>query len=71
MHSPAMIIVTNHLLELRAEAAANRLANQAQSARGERRGRATAALNGLRSLLVSPAEKPIGLPKLTDYPYRS
>ena len=71
MHSPAMVIVTNHLLELRAEADANRLAKGAQGARGERRGRFTAAFSGLRSLLVSPADKPIGLPKLTDYPYRS
>lgn len=71
MHSPAMIIVTNHFLELRAEAEANRLAKQSQSARGERRGRIAAALSGLRSLLLSPAERPLGLPKLTDYPYRS
>lgn len=67
-HSPALIIATNHLLELRAEADANRLAKQAQ---GERRGRVTAAFSSLRSLLVSPADKPMGLPKLTDYPYRS
>ena len=70
-HSPAMIIATNHLLELRAEANANRLAKQSQGTRGERRGRVTAAFSNLRSLLVSPADKPIGLPKLTDYPYRS
>jgi hypothetical protein len=71
MFSPAMIIITNHLLELRAEADANRLAKIAQSARGDRRGRIAAALAGFRSLLISPADKPMGLPKLTDYPYRS
>jgi hypothetical protein len=71
MHSPAMIIITNHLLELRAEADANRLAKKAQGARGESRGRIAAAFSSLRSLLLSPAERPIGLPKLTDYPYRS
>jgi hypothetical protein len=71
MYNPAMVIITSRLLELRAEADANRLAKQAQSARGDRRGRVTAAFSGLRSLLVSPADKPMGLPKLTDYPYRS
>ncbi len=71
MYNPAMVIITSRLLELRAEADANRLAKQAQSARGERRGRIAAAFSGLRSLLLSPVERPLGLPKLTDYPYRS
>ena len=71
MQSPAMIIITNHLLDLRAEASANRLAKEAKSARGESRGRIAAAFSSLRSLLVAPADKPMGLPKLTDYPYRS
>jgi hypothetical protein len=70
MHSPAMIIITNHLLELRAEAEANRLAKMAQNARGTRRGPIAGAFSSLRSLLSS-AEQPMGLPKLTDYPYRS
>jgi len=66
MYSPAMIIVTSHINELQAEAAANRLAKKAPRARGERSGRAMASL---RSLLDSQA--PIALPKLTNYPYRS
>jgi hypothetical protein len=70
MHSPAMIIITNHLLELRAEAEANRLAKLAKNARGTRRGPIAGAFSSLRSLL-GPAEQPMGLPKLTDYPYRS
>lgn len=71
MHSPAMIIVTNHLLELRAEAEANRLAKLAQNARGTRRGPIAGAFSSLRSLLATPSEPSLGLPKLTDYPYRS
>jgi hypothetical protein len=67
VHSPAMIIVTNHIFELHAEAAANRLAKGAESKSSSR---IAAALNSVRSLL-SPADAPAALPKLTDYPYRS
>ncbi|HKG18661.1 MAG TPA: hypothetical protein VKB00_02905 [Candidatus Limnocylindrales bacterium] len=70
MQSPAMIIITNHLLELEAEAAANRLAKQAKAARPESRRRFAEALNAFRSLL-SVSDSPIGLPKLSEYPYRS
>jgi hypothetical protein len=69
MYSPAMIIVTSHINELQAEAAANRLAKKAPRARGERPGQIGNALASLRSLLDSQA--PIALPKLTNYPYRS
>ena len=74
MHSPAMIIAVNHIFELQAEAAANRLANEAKQAkRPESRSssRIAAALNSVRSLFGNSAEGPMVLPKLTDYPYRS
>ena len=71
MQSPAMIIITNHIQELQAEAAANRLAKQAKSARPESRGRFAEALDAFRSLLSVPSDTPMGLPKLTEYPYRS
>ena len=71
MHSPAMIIVTNHIFELQAEAAANRLAKQAKRSESRSSSRIAAALNSVRSLLANPAEGPTVLPKLTDYPYRS
>ena len=71
MHSPAMIYVTNHLIELQAEAAANRLAKEAKRSASPSRSRISAALTSLRSLLANPSEGPMPLPKLNDYPYRS
>ena len=71
MQSPAMIIITTHLLELQAEAAADRLAKQAKSARPESRGRLAEALDAFRSLLSVSSDTPMGLPKLSEYPYRS
>jgi hypothetical protein len=71
MRSPAMIIVTNHIFELHAEAAANRLANEARRSESRRNSRIAAALTSLRSLLSNPADDPMALPKLTEYPYRS
>jgi hypothetical protein len=70
VQSPAMIIVNQHIEELQAEAAANRLANQAKSTRGES-AQVAAALSSLRSLLGRPVETPLALPRLSDYPYRS
>ncbi len=71
MFSPAIIIVTSHQLELQAEAAANRLAKQAKRPENPKSSRFAATLTSLRSLLSNPAEGPMGLPKLNDYPYRS
>jgi hypothetical protein len=74
VHSPAMIIITNHLLELHAEADANRLAKQAKQAqRSESKSsnRIAAALASLRSVLSNSDAAATPLPKLTDYPYRS
>ncbi len=71
MHSPAMIIVTNHIFELHAEAAANRLAKGAKRPESKSSSRIAGALNSVRSILRTPAENPPALPKLSDYPYRS
>ena len=71
MHSPALIIASQRLLDLQAEAAANRLAKQAKRPARRSSSRVAAAAASLRSLLANSAEAPIQLPKLTDYPYRS
>jgi hypothetical protein len=69
MFSPALIVANQKINELQAEAAAQRLAKKARSARGESRGRLAAALSTVRSL-VSFDASPV-VPKLTDYPSRS
>ena len=71
MYSPAMIIALDHVNELQAEAAANRLAKQAKSPESRSASRIAVALTSVRSLLANSAEGPTILPKLTDYPYRS
>jgi hypothetical protein len=71
MFSPAMIIAQDHINELKAEAAANRLAQQAKSPASRSASRIAATLTSVRSLLANSAEGPTILPKLTDYPYRS
>ena len=69
MHSPAMIIITNHIFELHAQAEADRLAKRAKRPESKSSSRIAAALASLRSVLSSSNETP--LPNLTDYPYRS
>lgn len=71
MNSFAMIYVKSHQHELQAEAAANRLAKGAKSSESRSGHRIAAALTSVRSILTNPAEGPMPLPKLTDYPYRS
>jgi hypothetical protein len=68
MFSPAMIIVQSRISDLQAEAAANRLAAQARTDRGE--SRVANALTRVRSILGSSVDAPMALPKLSDYPYR-
>jgi hypothetical protein len=68
---PAMIYVASHINDLQAEAAANRLAKQAKGSESRSKSRIAAALTSVRSILTNPAEGPMPLPKLTDYPYRS
>jgi hypothetical protein len=66
-----MIIALDHMNDLQAEAAANRLAKQAKSPKSRSASRIAATLTSVRSLLANSAEGPTILPKLTDYPYRS
>jgi hypothetical protein len=66
-----MIIITNHIFELHAEAEANRLAKRAKRAESKSSSRIAAALASLRSVLSNAEEAATPLPKLTDYPYRS
>jgi len=67
MFSPAMINAKSHINDLQAEATANRLAKQAKDSGS----RIAGALSSVRSILTNPAEGPMPLPKLSDYPYRS
>jgi hypothetical protein len=62
-------LTTRKVNELQAEAAAQRLAKKARSARGESRGRLAAALSTVRSFASFDASPVV--PKLTDYPSRS
>jgi hypothetical protein len=71
VNSPAMIYVKSHQNALQAEAAANRLAQQAKRSGSRSASRIGAALSSVRSILTSTAEGPSLLPKLSDYPYRS
>jgi hypothetical protein len=71
MFTPAMIIANSKINELQAEAAAQRLAKKNRSDRGSSRGRLAVAVSNLRSFISAPVDPALGLPKLTDYPYRS
>jgi hypothetical protein len=71
MFTPAMIIANSKINELQAEAAAQRLAKKNRSDRGSSRGRLAVAASNLRSFISAPIDPALGLPKLTDYPYRS
>ena len=69
MHAYAAILVANHIDTLLAESAANRQAKLAK--RVDRANPFASAVTAVRSLLAAPADKPLALPKLADYPYRS
>jgi hypothetical protein len=66
MFTPQMIVAQAKIDELHAQAAANRLAKKSRSARGESHGR---LLGNIRSFFSLDGST--GLPKLTEYPYRS
>ena len=63
------IVVAAHIDDLLADAAAERLAKSGKDS--NRVNRFASALNGVWSILNGPADRSAGLPKLTDYPYRS
>jgi hypothetical protein len=67
--SPELIIANRRILELQAEASANRLAKLAKG-HEDRSNPIAGALKSLRSILGNPADAPSQLPKLNDYPYR-
>jgi hypothetical protein len=63
------IVVAAHIDDLLAESAAQRLAKSARVS--NRANPFASALNGVWSILRGPADHSAGLPKLTDYPFRS
>jgi hypothetical protein len=62
----AAYLVTDHIDTLLAESASNRQAKLAR--RADRANPLASVLQTVRSLLT---DKPLALPKLSDYPYRS
>jgi len=62
------LYVAAHQDEMRNGAANERLARTLQTP--QRPSRIGAALKSLWSLLSGPAERPLALPNLTNYPYR-
>ncbi len=69
MNALAAYLVADHINSLLAESAANRQAKLAR--RADRANPLASVLKTVRSLLSTPADKPLTLPKLADYPYRS
>ena len=69
MNALASYLVEDHINTLLAESAANRQAQLAR--RTDRANPLVSVVSTLRSLLAAPADKPLALPTLTDYPYRS
>jgi hypothetical protein len=61
------LYVAAHQDEMRKAAANERLVRTLQTSQPSRIG---AALNSVWSLLSGPAERPLALPNLTNYPYR-
>ena len=69
MNALASYLVEDHINTLLAESAANRQAQLAR--RTDRANPLVSVVRTARSLLAAPADKPLALPTLTDYPYRS
>ena len=69
MNALAAYLVNDHINSLLAESAANRQAKLAR--RADRANPLASVLRTVRSLLATPTDKPLALPKLADYPYRS
>ncbi len=67
MNSLIHLYVAAHLDEMLIQAANARLVASTSS---ERKGRLTGAIKNVWSLLSGPAERPMTLPALTNYPYR-
>ena len=69
MYSLSHLYVAAHQNEKLAAAAHERLARQTRPAR-TRQVSIGATLGNVWSLLSGPAERPLNLPNLTNYPYR-
>ena len=67
MNSLSHLYVAAHLDEMLNQAAAARLVASTSS---ERKARLTGAVKSVWSLLSGPAERPMTLQALTNYPYR-
>lgn len=69
MNALASYLVADHIDTLLAESAANRQAKLAR--RADRVNPLASVIKTVRSLFAAPTDKPLPLPKLADYPYRS
>ena len=67
MNSLSHLYVAAHLDEMLNQAASERLVASTST---ERKARLTGAIKSVWSLLSGPAERPMTLPALTNYPYR-
>jgi hypothetical protein len=65
----ASYLVADHINTLLAESAANRQAKLAK--RSDRTNPFASVTKAVRSILATPADKPLALPSISDYPYRS
>ena len=68
MNAIASYLVADHIDALLAESAANRQAKLAR--RADRVNPLASVVTTVRSLFTAPADKPLALPTLADYPYR-
>ena len=69
MNAIASYLVADHISTLLAESAANRQAKLAK--RSDRTNPFASVTKAVRSILATPADKPLALPSISDYPYRS
>ena len=69
MNAIASYLVADHINTLLAESAANRQAKLAK--RSDRTNPFASVTEAVRSILATPADKPLALPSINDYPYRS
>ena len=69
MNAIASYLVADHVNTLLAESAANRQAKLAR--RSDRTNPFASVTKAVRSILATPADKPLALPSISDYPYRS
>ena len=69
MNAIASYLVADHINTLLAESAANRQAKLAK--RSDRTNPFASVTKAVRSILATPADKPLAILSISDYPYRS